>query len=111
MQNIIMRKYRNKICKANGYTFHSQKERKRYQDLLLLEKTGEINNIQLQPVFPIIINGFHVCKVIPDFSYINLATKRRIVEDVKSPITRKESTYRLKKKLLFAAHGIEITEI
>lgn len=105
------RKYRNTPCVVDGISFHSKKEATRYNDLLLCQRAGHISNLILQPVFRIVINGKHVCKVIPDFSYIRTHTGELEVEDVKSPATRKESTYRLKKKLLEACHDIVLVEV
>src|SRR3990172_3854168 len=44
----------------------------------------------------------------PDFSYRKSGL---VVEDVKSPVTRKLPAYRLKKKLMLACYGITIVEI
>jgi len=34
-----------------------------------------------------------------------------VIEDVKSPVTRKLPAYRLKKRLMLACHGITIVEV
>lgn len=90
---------------VDGHNFPSKREAQRYQELLILKKAGEIHGeIDLQPVFPIVINGHHVCKVILDFSYRD-AMGRRHYEDVKGFFTPMS---KLKHKLLFAAHGITV---
>ena len=48
---------------------------------------------------------------VADFVYVETATGRQVVVDVKSPITRKNAEYRLKKKMMLAFNGIEVTEI
>jgi len=113
-----MRKYRNVPTKVDGIRFDSKKEAARYSELKLLEKAGEIGLVELQPAFKIEINCKKICTVIPDFAYVEHGAKIgvdglvvRTIEDVKSPATRKNPTYRLKKKLLEAVYGIEIREV
>jgi len=75
--------------------------------LRLLERAGEISNLELQPKFPITVNGTKVCTYIADFAYFT--PKEKIVEDVKGVLT---PMYRLKKKLTEAVYrGVKITEV
>lgn len=95
-----MNKYRNR--KTNGYD--SAKEAKRAAELKLLEKAGHITDLQEQVV--ILLQERFRCNgkweraitYIADFVYFKDGQK--IIEDVKSPITRKIPTYRIKRKLL-----------
>lgn len=57
---------------------------------------------------PIRVNGVIVCRYWADFTYLENGV--RVVEDVKSKITRMQPVYRLKKKLVAAAFGVEIRE-
>jgi len=87
--------------------------------LKLLERAGEISNLELQPKFPITVNGVKVCTYIGDFRY----TDRRkigpqgqagcvVLEDIKSPVSAKIPLYRLKRKLVHALYpGVKITEV
>ena len=100
------RKYRNEPTEVDGYKFDSQAEARRYRDLTRLRDSGEISQLVLQPRYPIVINGIKVCDYIADFSYIGSAGV--VVEDVKGI---KTAVYRLKKKLMRAVHGIDITEV
>ena len=102
-----MNKYRNKKCTIDGFTFDSLKEGQRYAHLKLMQKAGTIRGLTLQPRFDIDINGQKVCKYFGDFSYTD-ADGKTIIEDVKG---MKTPIYRLKKKLVKALHGVEITEI
>ena len=43
-----MTKYKNKKVVLNGITFDSQEEARRYRDLSLLERVGEIESLELQ---------------------------------------------------------------
>ena len=46
-----MNKYRNKKVQVDMYVFDSIAESKRYKELKLLERAGEIQNLELQPHF------------------------------------------------------------
>ncbi len=102
-------KYKNVKTFVDGISFDSRKESARYADLKLMQKAGEISDLTLQPKFDIVINGVKVCSYVADFSYVENGVK--IVEDVKSEVTRKLPAYRLKKKLMKAVHSIEVREI
>jgi hypothetical protein len=93
--------------------FDSKKEARRYQQLKLMEKAGEITGIKVHPKFPIMVNGEKICTYIADFEYwtkFKNVSKcpERVIEDVKGV---KTAVYQLKKKLMFACHGISIVEI
>lgn len=102
-----MSKYHNIISEFQGIKFHSKRELKRYQELLILEKCKEIYDIELQPPFPVFINGKKVCTYFADFGYRDTQSKERIIEDCKG---YKTDIYRLKKKLVEALYGITILE-
>lgn len=88
--------------------FDSKKEARRYEDLLTLERAGKIAGLARQVPFACVVNGIHVCDYVADFTYVDGA--RKVVEDVKSDATRKLPVYRLKRKLVLACHGIQISE-
>ena len=46
-----MNKYRNKKVIVDDYIFDSVQESRRYKELKLLERAGEISNLKLQPRF------------------------------------------------------------
>jgi hypothetical protein len=101
-------KYRNKKTVIDGISFDSSKEGRRYQELLLLERTGVIQNLRRQVRFPLSVNGQLICTYIADAVYTE--NGHEVVEDTKSPVTRKLPVYRIKYKLLRAIHGIAIRE-
>ena len=105
----MRRKYRNQPITMDGIRFDSKKEAMRWSELLLLERAGDISLLSRQPIYHLSINGVMVCKYAADFEYFFEGNK--IVEDVKSPATRKNPTYRIKKKLMKAIHGIDIVEV
>ncbi|MBK8467712.1 MAG: DUF1064 domain-containing protein [Chloracidobacterium sp.] len=92
---------------VDGFVFDSEAEARRYSELLILEKAGEIKSLCLQPVFTLIVNGERVGKYIADFKYLT-AKGETVVEDVKGV---KTPVYRLKKKLVKAIYGFDIVEV
>ncbi len=90
---------------VDGETFHSKREARRYQDLRLLERAGEITNLQRQVRFPIKINGELVTTYVSDFTYEQ--DGKVVVEDSKGWRT---DMYKLKKILVKASYGIDILE-
>ena len=102
-------KYNAIKCEADGHKFDSKKERARYFELKLLERTGQISELVLQPKYPLMINKTVVARYISDFEYKD-KTGALITEDVKSEITRKQPVYRLKNKMFAAQFGRAIKE-
>lgn len=111
-------KYHAKPTVIDGVRFASQKEARRYQELKILERAGKIQDLRLQPEYPLHVvkiyrNGWPieiatVAKYIGDFEYTDCQTGEIITEDVKGMRT---SVYALKRKLVAAIHGITIAEI
>lgn len=101
-------KYNNIKTVIDGFTFDSKKESDEYINLKIRLRNGDIKNLELQPKFPITINGVKICTYKADFAYE--VKGKRIVVDVKSKFTAKLPVYRLKNKLLKAVYGIEVLE-
>lgn len=99
------RKYRNKKTELDGIVFDSQKEAYRFRDLRLMEKAGEITELERQVRFPLRVSGEEICCYIADATYRK--DGKLVVEDSKGVKTR---DYIIKKKLMRAIHGIEIQE-
>jgi hypothetical protein len=83
-------KYRAVRTTVDGYTFASKAEARRYAELKLLEKAGEIRNLQLQPRFYLWVPGGDMDNALgeyrADFSYTD-ARNVFTVEDVKGFMT------------------------
>ena len=98
-------KYGNKKVCFDGYTFASVKEYRRYNDLQLMKRAGVISDLVVHPPFVIIDAFMHHNKRIrgarytADFQYWDNEKQLVVVEDVKSPPTRKEPAYGLRTKL------------
>ncbi len=89
----------------DGHRFPSKKEGARYLVLRAMEKAGDIHRLELQPRYPLIVNGERIGTYVGDFRYFEGNTL--ILEDVKGVLT---PVYRLKRKLVKALYGLEIRE-
>lgn len=118
------RKYRNKKVTVDGITFDSAKEYKRYRELELLQRGGEIQDLRRQVEYELIpeqrepdtvgarggvkrgkLNERRCCYV-ADFVYTDRGNT--VVEDTKGMRTKE---YIIKRKLMLWVHGIKIREI
>jgi hypothetical protein len=100
-------KYGNRKVVVDDIPFDSQAEADRYWELAQLRNTGEITELELQPVFPLLVNGAKVAEYRADFRYRDESGVQH-VEDVKGVRT---PVYQLKKKMVRAQYGTEIEEI
>jgi Protein of unknown function (DUF1064). len=93
-------KYKNKKTQVDMYVFDSAKEAQRYRELKLLERAGEISDLELQPRFLLQEsfkkNGKTYRKIdyVADFKYTE--NGKIIVEDVKGLQT---DVFKIKHKL------------
>jgi hypothetical protein len=120
-------KYKAQKCIIDGITFDSRKEARRYQELLLLLRAGEIQNLQRQVKYVLIPSQYETyerfgkngnklqdgrrliereCSYVADFVYTE--NGKLVVEDVKGVRTK---DYILKKKLMLYIHGVRIREV
>lgn len=124
------RKYYNiKTRSSDGIVHDSQKEAMRWEQLLLLEKAGKIKGLTRQVAYELLPaqyetyeryskNGARLkdgvklierkVNYVADFVYTDAETGVNIVEDTKGVRTK---DYILKRKLMYAVHGIKIREI
>jgi hypothetical protein len=102
-------KYGAVKVEMDGYVFDSKKEAARYIQLRMRAIVRDIIDLRVHVVFQL-----SVCKYEADFVYYEKASAGEwvmVVEDVKSKMTRRLSTYRLKKKLMLAELKILIKEV
>jgi acyl-CoA thioesterase FadM len=90
---------------VDGIKFHSRREAKRFRELRVMVRVGEITGLRLQVSFKLVVNGVLVCRYRADFVYVERGV--RVVEDCKGFRTRE---YEIKKRLMRAVWGIEIRE-
>jgi dsDNA-binding SOS-regulon protein len=118
MQQARETKYRSQKITVDGITFDSVKEANRWQELRMLERAGEIRDLQRQVPFVVIPtqrdeNGKLIEKevrYVADFTYIEKGKLTRTVEDVKSEATMTRE-YIIKRKLMLYRNGIRIREV
>ena len=103
--NAWKNKYRAQPVVIDGIRFASKREGTRYMELKLLEKAGQIKNLELQPRYDLIVNGVNCGFYKGDFRYFEGG--KRVVEDVKGVRT---PVYSLKAKLVKALYSVEIKE-
>ena len=122
-------KYNAKKLSVDGIEFDSKKEARRYQELLLLQKAGEIYMLERQKVYELlpaqrepdtvgkrggVIKGKlleRAVEYVADFVYTDRNGKT-VVEDVKG--FREGGAYAvfvLKRKLMLYRYGIKIIEV
>lgn len=84
-----MNKYYNKKTTIDRITFDSKIEAKRYKELKLMEQTGLIKDLVLQPQYEL-LKGFkrrgktyRKVTYIADFAYFDNEKNRKVIEDVK----------------------------
>ena len=120
-------KYYAKKTTVNGIEFDSRKEAYRYQELLLLQRAGAIQDLQLQVKYVLIPAQYETyakwgktgkrlkdgkrlvereCSYVADFVYT--LNGKLVVEDTKGFRTK---DYAIKRKLMLYVHGIRIKEV
>ena len=103
-----MTKYGAIRTEIDGHKFASKAEARRYMELKLMQRSGDIAELELQPKFPLVVCGVKVATYIADFRYLVPLSGAVVVEDVKGV---KTPTYRLKAKLVKAIYGFKIREV
>lgn len=107
-------KYRAVKTVVGGIRFASKREARRYNELLVLARTGHIKQLRLQPAFELSAGGTVLGHYLADFEYlapvkdapVNLWVK--VYEDAKGFRT---PLFRWKKKHVEAQYGITIREV
>lgn len=119
-QAMKQNKYHARKVVAGGQNFDSEKEYARYLELKLLEKAGEIENLERQVRYDLIPrqndeNGKMIERptvYIADFQYRDCKTGETIVEDVKGyKRGQAYAVFTMKRKLMLWLHGIRIREV
>lgn len=100
-----MTKYKAQPITIDGIKFASKLEGRYYANLKLLQRAGEVANVELQKPFLVTIGGKLICTYRSDFAYWDMREQRERVIDCKGMDT---PVSKLKRKLVEAIHGIEI---
>ena len=109
---VHLNKHRAVKREYKGMVFDSLRELKRWKELELMQRDGEINALERQCVFvlaPSVVLGGRKkppIRYVADFAYWK--NGELIVEDAKSPHLRRNQVFRIKMHLLKIEHGIEV---
>jgi hypothetical protein len=110
-------KYHAKKTEVDGIIFDSKKEAARYCSLKLMERAGEITDLQLQvpyelqPKYRRQTDGKAIRAItyVADFVYTDIRTGEQVIEDAKGMET---DVFKIKKKLFeYQNPGKEIREV
>lgn len=116
-------KYQNETVYMDGERFDSRKEARRYWELTLLQRAGQIADLRRQVKYILIptqrepakpgsrIPGKVIereCAYYADFVYTDKETGKTVVEDTKGMRTK---DYIIKRKLMLERFGIRIREV
>ncbi len=121
--------YNVKTKTSDGSVFDSMKEARRWEQLLLLQRAGKITSLQRQVAYELLPNQYETyeryskkgerlkdgtrlverkVEYVADFAYADAETGMLTVEDTKGVKTQ---DYIIKRKLMYAVHGIKIKEV
>lgn len=110
-----MTKYHSRKITVNGIVFDSHREARRYQELQLLLRAGEISQLELQKKYTLIPvqkkpsgGTERAVTYTADFVYTDNRTGKKVVEDAKGIKTQQ---YIIRRKLMLYVHGIEVKEV
>ena len=104
--------------KVGNIEFDSMAEHDRYLELLVMQKAGQIRDLECHPSYEVLPaqetpagkRNFRPVVYTPDFRY-KRADGTEVVEEVKSEYTRKEKDYVIRRKLILYTLGIYVEEI
>jgi hypothetical protein len=114
-------KMRNVITVVDGIKWRSAKQARRYRELKLMHKCGDIRFLFWEVPFDLIVNEVHITTYRCDFEYVTRSGDR-IIEDVKPTYksAKSEKAYKatgaykmfaLKARLMEAIYGIKVKEV
>ena len=101
-------KYSNKRVEVDGEHLDSKREAKRWSELLLLLRTGQIHQLARQVHYELNAGGTHSLLYKADFVYQDKRTGETVVEDAKGFKTKE---YKKKRNLMLKVWGITVIEV
>lgn len=109
-------KYHNEKTDIDGITFDSKKEAHRFMVLRELLLCSKISDLRLQHTFMLqepytTPSGKRIRAITYKADFTYWQNGEFIVEDVKSPVTRKKPDYRMKVKMMQDKLGIDVVEV
>ena len=95
-------KHRNIPVIIDGVRFDSKGEAARFQQLKLIELSGQISRLELKPKYEFMHNGQKFQTYTPDFQYFDETTKKTIVEDYKGHMKSEDRRIKKMMKIFFS---------
>lgn len=93
---------------VDGHRFASNLEARHYGTLLYRLKAGEIADLELQPRYPLLVDGAQIGVYVADFRFRDTKTGGVVVQDAKGLRT---SIFVRSKKHMRAQYGIDVEEV
>lgn len=109
-----MSKYNNRKIMVDGVEFDSIAESRRYQELIMSSRAGEIYDLKVHQRWELLPSYKHGNKTVrgifyeDDFNYIDSKDKKRHVEDVKGVQTE---AFKIKRKMFLQRYPEVVFEI
>ena len=107
IQQAAYNKYNNRRIVTEDGRFDSQKELRRWQELKLLERAGQIKDLQRQVDFELVPKSLGMRAIVYRADFVYTERGERVVEDVKG---YRDRVYKLKRRLMHWLHKVEIRE-
>lgn len=107
-------KYRSQRETVDGITFDSRREARRWRHLRLMERAGEIRDLERQVVLelegrdgPLLTRTGKTMRITVDFRYFDVALGLTVWEDAKGMPTRDYEV----RRAVAAAQGVQVVEV
>ena len=107
-------KYKAVKTTVDGVSFDSKAEARRYSELLLLQRAGEISDLRRQVTYELVpgVKFAGAARARPAIRYtadfVYTVRGKFVIEDVKSPVTANLPAFKIKRHLMLALHGLEV---
>jgi hypothetical protein len=104
---LIVSKYNNRRVNTPDGWFDSQRELKRWGELKLLERAGEIKHLRRQVDYELIPAGCGLRRIVYRADFVYQEKGREVIEDSKG---YRDRVYKLKRRLMMWRHNVVIRE-
>jgi predicted alpha/beta hydrolase family esterase len=107
-------RYGNTKVTVDGIQFDSRIEAHRYGQLLVLQRAGQIRNLQVHPKYvlapAVVLDGRTKpeLRYFGDFAYEEGPDWQLVVEDTKNPFSATKDAFRIKRHLMKSVYDIEV---
>lgn len=74
-------------CEVDGLSFDSKMEARRWSQLVLMERAGQVSALARQVHFPLYVGDIRIGDYVADFVYQREPDGERVIEDAKGVLT------------------------